>query len=84
MAASSCLLTDTRIPIPGTPPEKCSSAAYGDSVPWWGWVGEAEAVRKRAEESAAAGTSEILYTPAGDDLLGQAETFFRAVESVKG
>ena len=32
MAASSCLLTETRIPIPGTPPEKCSSAAYGGQL----------------------------------------------------
>ena len=59
-------------------------AAFGDAIPWHGWVGEAEEVRKRAEETAAAGTTEILYTPAGDNLMGQAETFFRAVESVKG
>jgi len=59
-------------------------AAYGDAVPWWGWVGEADDVRKRAEETAAAGTTELLYTPAGDDLIGQAETFYRAVESVQG
>lgn len=58
-------------------------AAFGDAIPWHGWVGEAHDVRKRAEESAAAGTSEILYTPAGDDLLGQAETFYRAVESLQ-
>ena len=56
-------------------------SAFGDAIPWHGWVGEAEEVRKRAEETAAAGTTEILYTPAGDDLLGQAETFYRAVES---
>jgi 5,10-methylenetetrahydromethanopterin reductase len=57
-------------------------AAFGDAVPWHGWVGEAGAVRKRAEESAAAGVTEILYTPAGDNLLGQAETFFEAVGSI--
>jgi 5,10-methylenetetrahydromethanopterin reductase len=59
-------------------------AAFGDEIPWHGWVAEAQEVRKRAEETAAAGTTEILYTPAGDDLLGQAETFYRAVESVQG
>ena len=58
-------------------------AAFGDEIPWHGWVGEAADVQKRAEEAAAAGISEILYTPAGDDLLGQAETFYRAVESVQ-
>ena len=58
-------------------------AAYGTEVPWHGWVGEAEEVRKRAEQAAAAGVTEVLYTPAGDDLLGQAETFYRAVESVQ-
>ena len=52
-------------------------------IPWHGWVGDAEAARQRAEESAASGTTELLYTPAGDDLLGQAEAFYRAVESVK-
>ncbi len=31
----------------------------------------------------AAGTTEILYTPAGDDLLGQVETFYDAVQSVR-
>lgn len=58
-------------------------AAYGDAIPWWGWVGEADEIRKRAEESAAAGTTELLYTPAGDDLIGQAEAVYRAVESVQ-
>ena len=58
-------------------------AAFEGNVPWQGWVGEAEDIRKRAEASAAAGATEILYTPAGDDLLGQAETFYAAVESVQ-
>ena len=57
--------------------------AFGDEIPWHGWVGEAEAVRKRAEESASAGVTELLYTPAGDDMLGQAETFFAAVDPVR-
>ena len=47
-------------------------------------VQQAEDLRKRAEASKAAGTTEILYTPAGDDLLGQAETFYEAVQSVQG
>jgi len=57
--------------------------ACGAEVPWFGWVGSAEEVRKRAEESAAAGSTEILYTPAGDDLLGQADSFYEAVSSLQ-
>ena len=66
-----------------SPADRKALAAFGDQIPWHGWVGEAEEIRKRAEASAAAGATEILYTPAGDDLLGQAETFYRAVESVQ-
>ncbi len=58
-------------------------AAFGNEIPWHGWVAEAPDMRKRAEAAAAAGATEILYTPAGDDLLGQAEAFYRAVESVQ-
>jgi len=58
--------------------------ASGGEIPWHGWVGEAEEIRKRAEQSAAAGSTELLYTPAGDDLLGQAETFYGAVKTVQG
>jgi 5,10-methylenetetrahydromethanopterin reductase len=58
--------------------------AWGGKIPWHGWVGEAEEVRKRAEQSAAAGSTELLYTPAGDDLIGQAETFYDAVKTVQG
>ena len=58
--------------------------ACGEDVPWFGWVGSAEEVRKRAEASAAAGSTEILYTPAGDDLLGQAESFYQAVGGLQG
>ncbi len=58
-------------------------AVFGDQIPWHGWVGEKGAVRERAEAAKAAGTTEILYTPAGDDLLGQVETFYDAVQSVR-
>jgi 5,10-methylenetetrahydromethanopterin reductase len=58
-------------------------AAFGDDVPWHGWVGEAEALRERAEAAVNAGTTEILYTPAGDDLLGQTETFFEALSPLR-
>jgi 5,10-methylenetetrahydromethanopterin reductase len=63
--------------------DRMAISAFGDEIPWHGWVGEVEDVCKRAEEAAASGTTEILYTPAGDNILGQAETFYRAVESVQ-
>jgi 5,10-methylenetetrahydromethanopterin reductase len=61
----------------------CTHSAF-DEVPWIGWVGEAEDVGKRAEASAAAGATELLYTPAGDDLLGQAEAWYEAVRGTQG
>ena len=38
----------------------------------------------RARESEAAGATEILYTPAGDDLVGQAEAFYAALRPLQG
>ncbi|MFK7894880.1 MAG: LLM class flavin-dependent oxidoreductase [Myxococcota bacterium] len=59
-------------------------AAFGDAIPWSGWVGEKDAILARGEAAAAAGTTEILYTPAGDDLIGQIETFYDALAPVQG
>jgi len=53
--------------------------ALGEDVAWVGWVGSAEDVLKRAEASAAAGVSEILYTPAGTDLERDTRAFYQAV-----
>lgn len=64
--------------------DRLGIAGFGDAIPWHGWVGEAEDVRARAEAAAAAGTTEILYTPAGDDLIGQTETFYRALAPLRG
>ena len=63
--------------------DRAGLAAFGEAIPWAGWVGSAEDVLARAQASRAAGVTELLYTPAGDDLVGQAETFYRAVESVR-
>jgi hypothetical protein len=41
-------------------------------------------VCERVKASEEAGSTEILYTPAGDDLIGQAETFYEAVRSTQG
>jgi len=62
--------------------DRLGLAAFGENIPWNGWVGEAEDLRKRAEATAAAGTTELLYTPAGDDLIGEAERFIEALRSL--
>ncbi len=54
-------------------------AAFGANIPWNGWVGEADDLRARAAASAAAGTTELLYTPAGPDPIGEAERFYGAL-----
>jgi 5,10-methylenetetrahydromethanopterin reductase len=54
----------------------------GQEVPWIGFVGSAEDVRKRVEAAAAAGTTEILYTPTGSDLAREIRTFYEAVSSL--
>ena len=58
--------------------------AAGDDIAWLGWVGSAEEVRKSAEASAAAGISEILYTPAGSDLEREGRAFYEAVAPLQG
>ncbi len=63
--------------------DRIGLAAFGDDIPWHGWVGEADTVLASAKESEAAGTTEVLYTPAGDDLIGQAETFYAALSSLQ-
>jgi 5,10-methylenetetrahydromethanopterin reductase len=64
--------------------DRLGLAAFGDALPGFGWVGEAEALRARAEAAAAAGITEILYTPAGDDLIGQLESFHAALAPLQG
>jgi len=59
-------------------------AAFGDAIPWNGWVGEASDLRERAKAAADSGTTELLYTPAGDDLLGEAERFYEALAPLQG
>jgi len=64
--------------------DRLGLAAFGAEIAWHGWVGDAENLRKRAEETAAAGTTGILYTRAGDALIGGAERFYEALRSLQG
>jgi 5,10-methylenetetrahydromethanopterin reductase len=59
--------------------DRLALATFGGNVPWHGWVDEAEKIRVRAKEAAAAGTTELLFVPSGENLVREAEAFFRAV-----
>jgi len=53
--------------------------AVGEALLQTGWTGDAAAVRARAEAAAAAGVTELLYTPAGPDVERELEAFIVAV-----
>jgi 5,10-methylenetetrahydromethanopterin reductase len=51
----------------------------GDQFAHTGWVGEPQAVRELVAASGEAGTTEIIYNPAGSDPLREIEAFAAAV-----
>jgi len=51
----------------------------GDGFAHTGWVGEPQAIRDLVAASADAGTTEIIYNPAGSDPLREIEAFATAV-----
>lgn len=50
----------------------------GPENPWSGWVGDDADIAGRIAASANAGTTEVLYTPAGPDLEREIRAFARA------
>lgn len=46
--------------------------------PWSGWVGDADDIRARVAAAGTAGSTEILYTPAGPDLDREIRAFAAA------
>ena len=52
-------------------PARCSAG--------FGWVGDRDAVRAKADEAYAGGATEILYTPSGPDLAREVTEFAAAV-----
>jgi len=53
--------------------------AAGEGVAGFGWVGTPDDLRARAEAAAAAGVSELLYTPSGPDIEHELRTFAAAM-----
>lgn len=64
--------------------DRLGLAGFGNEIPWHGWVGRAEDLLARARESEAGGTTEIIYTPAGEDPIGEAERFYAALAPIQG
>ena len=52
--------------------------ATEESLGAWGWVGEAEDIRHRLDESRSRGVAEILYTPGGPDVEREMRAFAAA------
>ena len=54
-------------------------AAAGDLLAGFGWIGDRDEIRAKADAAYAAGATEILYTPAGPDLAREITEFAAAV-----
>ena len=55
------------------------AARDAGGLAWFGWVGTEAELRQRAEASAAAGVTELLYTPAGSDVEREIRRFADAM-----
>lgn len=59
--------------------DRLALGTFAGSIPWNGWVGDAADVMTRARAAQAAGTTELVYVPSGDDLVREATAFMGAV-----
>jgi 5,10-methylenetetrahydromethanopterin reductase len=55
--------------------------AGGPAVLSAGWTGDAASIRGKLAAAAAAGVTEVLYSPAGSDIPGEIEAFAAAATS---
>lgn len=53
--------------------------AAGDTIGALSWVGSPDEMRAKADEAAAAGTTELLYTPAGPDVARELQAMADAL-----
>ncbi len=61
------------------PRDQAVLEAGGEAAAGFGWVGSPAELRGRAEAAAAAGVTELLYTPAGPDWEREMRAFARAL-----
>ncbi len=52
--------------------------AGGAAVLGAGWTGDSSSIREKLAAAATAGITEVLYSPAGDDIAGEIEAFAAA------
>lgn len=55
--------------------------AAGPAILEPGWTGDAASIAARFDEAGAAGVTEIVYVPAGPDILSELEAFAAATEA---
>jgi 5,10-methylenetetrahydromethanopterin reductase len=53
--------------------------AAGEMLPGFGWIGDRDEVRAKAEATFASGVTELLYTPAGPDKARELRAFAEAI-----
>lgn len=59
--------------------DRAAIDAAGDLIAGFGWVGDRDDMRARADQAFASGTTELLYTPAGPDVAREMRAFASAV-----
>jgi 5,10-methylenetetrahydromethanopterin reductase len=64
-----------------TDSDRSAIKAAGTGILNYGWTGSPEAIQSAAGAIGALGVDEIVYTPAGPDIVGEIEAFVAAVGS---
>ncbi|WP_051570948.1 LLM class flavin-dependent oxidoreductase [Cryptosporangium arvum] len=61
--------------------DRAAVAAAGEGVLTGGWTGDADAIRARLRDTAAAGIGEVIFTAAGPDIPDELTTFAEAART---
>jgi 5,10-methylenetetrahydromethanopterin reductase len=61
--------------------DRAAVAAAGEGVLTGGWTGDADAIRARLRDTAAAGIGEVIFTAAGPDIPDELMTFAEAART---
>ncbi|MGW1029029.1 LLM class flavin-dependent oxidoreductase [Streptomyces sp. NPDC002577] len=58
--------------------DRAGVQAAGAAILSQGWTGDAESIRTRLDQTGAEGIAEVVYNPAGPDILGELAAFAEA------
>jgi 5,10-methylenetetrahydromethanopterin reductase len=58
--------------------DRVAVAEAGENLLRVGWTGDAASIRSRVEHAQTAGVTELIYRPAGSDIVGEMEAFIAA------